>query len=407
MLYFFPVHFCFLEEGSLNLRLNDCKRYMKRINQTSKTNEITLQEATKIAAIIKSYNQRRYDINQLYVEIDALESCIERSPQLVIQTVLFIIANYYKRVLVLFDELFFIPISIMFIINWIVTLFSIAKSVLRYRNARRFPASSNGIGMFIQAVAVSIWIAGKTIFISGALANMPYLHPIAPVLQIIIVYLAHLLSNRCRPSNSFETTIGTATTSAFFRPVQWKLSSNIPTDNNKIEYPSYVTNRKGQISGKCHDQREDPNDKLEKYHGKRKRCLCLQNNGGILIMLGLEILSFVIFMGLGKFVRMYRNRIDVKQIHAHGSLEEYFLPWFEIIFVDIKLSHHLIVIAGLIGIFGVYLVFTYLYYKVGHPKKLILNNIQNEEDVDSITNNLWANLGLYPPNGQQEMINDT
>ena len=194
---------------------------MNRIDEIKKKNDNVSLEIMKTTQKIDTFIRRLHNINQLYADIDILETCFERSPQLVIQTVLFIIANYYSRVLYLFDELLFIPITYVFILNWISTILAIANSILRYRNAKRFPMLSTTAGTVLQKLALSVLISGKIVFISAAVANMPYLHPLGILAEILLAFFIHLAVARCRPTrigkNLLYSTVGIATTSAFYR----------------------------------------------------------------------------------------------------------------------------------------------------------------------------------------------
>ena len=343
----------------------------------------------EIASNLEDLNRRLHNLNQFHAEIDIIETAVERSPQLVVQTVLFIIANYYSRVLVLFDELLFVPIKVVFVVNWFQTIIAMTNSIVRYRNVKRFPMSTPAIGSIFQKLAISIWIAGKTMFISASLANMPFLHPIGPILEMTIVFLFHLIISRFKPTKNMETTFGIAVTSVFHRP-QPRPSARTEDESNNNE-----------------------NSQKSKFTKFFEPYLSLRANGGILSMLMLEILSFSIYLGISKLVRANRTPINYEKYIEQksssnlnqqyrknlgdGGLKEFFLPWFNIIFVNVEIVHIACAIAVLFGLYCIYLLLIFAYYKIGHPKSLIINNWKEKEDKKTgieISNQLWEHLEL-------------
>lgn len=426
LVYVFPIHFCLLEQGFLNYKIHEAQQNIFRIDQVKKKNDDDVShQIMKTSKKLEDFNRRLHYINQLYAEIDILETCFERSPQLVIQTVLFITANYYSRVLYLFDELLFIPITYVFVLNWFLTVHSITNSILRYRNAKRFPMSSALVGTILQRFALFILISAKILFISAAVANMPYFHPIGPILEITIVFLFHLIFTRCRPSKALYTTVGIATTPAFYRPPSKKsktLQKKIPMMNNPdLQIPLNETEDKQDLEmssykdlSEASELKEEQQLSTEHYanssgeKNESNKCqmffgpyMSLRSNGGILSNAMLEVLSITIYFGIGKLVRYIRKHlheeIDENKILAElkkegKEVQKLFLPLVKLILIDVDIVAIVIVIAVLLGTFILYLGLVRLYYKYGHPKHLIINNINENEPEEKISRQLHAQL---------------
>ena len=411
LVYIFPIHFCLLEQGYLNYNVFEAQQYIERIDQDKKKNDNVSLEIMKTSRKLEIFNQRLHYINQLHAEIDIIETCFERSPQLVVQTVLFIIANYYSRVLYLFDELLFIPINYVFVLNWFSTVYSISNSILSFRNAKRFPLSTAITGTILQKAAMFVWISGKIVFISVALSNMPYLHPIGPILEIIFVFFIHVLVSRCMPTHSLYTTVGIATTSAFYRPptrTTKTLSRKKPLSPDQ-DLLDEEANSEHSTASSCYGKNKPNNCSkiLEPY-------MSLRRNGGILSTIMLEALSIAIYFGIGKLVRYLRKQeildYEIKirdQMNEKNKEQDIFRHWFELVFVNVNLTSIAVVIAILFGLFGLYLGIVFLYYKFGHPKHLIINKLIENEPEEKIVSNLWEQLDLSPTSKKDnERAND-
>ena len=435
LVYFFPIHFCLLEQAYLSHRIKKAKEHMNRMDHFNvshfrsfiKTDEKVSHEILATSDELDNLNRNLHYINQFYAELDILETNFERAPQLVIQTVLFIIANYYHRVLYLFDELLFIPITYAFILNWIFTILAITNSILRFRNAKRFPISTDITGTILQKLALFILISGKIVFISAAVANMPYLHPIGPFSEIIIVFLFYQLITCCRGRTRLYTTVGIATTSAFYRPPakpSKTLKTKMPMANNPD--PETKTNEVKDKKGikilpseKTHEVslliEKEPkstsysatDSREEKQQDKFRRFLqpymSLRANGGILSTLILEIVSITIYFLIGKLAR-YLRKLEGLEIDEIAKLEELkeegkevqrlFAPLVHLIFVDVGPIYIVAVIGVLVLTFILFLLVVYCYYNLGHPKRLILQNIDKIEPVEEISNQLREHLDL-------------
>lgn len=413
LVYIFPIHFCLLEQGYLNYKVYEAQQYIKRIDQYKKKNDNVSLEIMKTSRKLEIYNQRLHFINHFYAEIDIIETCFERSPQLVVQTVLFIIANYYSRVLYLFDELLFVPINYIFVLNWFSTVYSISNSILRFRNAKRFPLSTAITGTILQKAAMFVWISAKIVFISVALSNMPYLHPIGPIFEITFVFFIHLLVSRCKPTHSLYTTVGIATTSAFYRPptrttkTLRRRKAESPDPDQDL-FDEEADSEQSPTSSCCRKKKPNNCSKiLEQY-------MSLRRNGGILSTIMLEALSLAIYFGIGKLVRYLRKQeileYEIKirdHMNEKNKEQDIFRQWFELVFVNVNLTYIAVVIAILFGLFGLYLGVVFLYYKFGHPKHLIINKLIENEPEEKIVNNLWEHLDLSPPsNKDNERTND-
>ena len=447
LVYFFPIHFCLLEQAYLNHRIKKAKEHMNRMDHFNashfrsfiKTDEKVSQEVLATSHELDILNRNLHYINQFYAELDILETNFERAPQLVIQTVLFIIANYYHRVLYLFDELLFIPITYAFILNWIFTILAITNSILRFRNAKRFPMSTDITGTILQKLALFILISGKIVFISAAVANMPYLHPIGPFSEIIIVFLFYQLITCCRGRTRLYTTVGIATTSAFYRPPakpSKTLQTKMPMANNpdpetktneakdKKEIKILPSENTHEVSLLIEKEQKSTShsataSREEKQPNKVRMSLqpymSLRANGGILSTLILEIISITIYFLIGKLAR-YLRKLEGLEIDEIAKLEELkeegkevqrlFAPLVHLIFVDVGPIYIVAVIGVLVLTFTLYLSVVYFYYNWGHPKRLILQNIAKIEPIEEISNQLKEHLDLISSDIQNRKRDD-
>ena len=218
----FPLHFVHLELFYLEFSVQKAHRELQLIMERQIKNGETLSnisvEVLRVAQKLEDLHHRLFSVNQFHAELDIIETVFEREPQLIVQSTLFLTSIYYTRLLQYFDKLFGIPIMHVFILNWCITILGMANSVLRYRNAKRYPMSSGMMGTILQTIAVAILLSGKIVFVSAALSSYPYFHPVGLCIKIVLMYLFQVFSTKCKPRDTFEVVIATSTISSFFRP---------------------------------------------------------------------------------------------------------------------------------------------------------------------------------------------
>ena len=146
--------------------------------------------------------------------------------------------------------------------------------------------------------------------------------------------------------NSFYVVIATATCAAFFRP-------------------------------------EEISEKGKNYRIFRYLNQYLRMMGGIFSTVLLEMLSILIYMALGYEIRKFRldHKIDfhniIKQVKSKWATN--LRPVLEMSSYDIKIPYPIII--GIVCAPAVYTIFKLIYYKLCHPKKIIMNNRKKKLDV--------------------------
>ena len=101
---------------------------------------------------------------------------------------------------------------------------------------------------------------------------------------------------------------------------------------------------------------------------------------------------------------MFLRKLEGLEIDEIAKLEELkeegkevqrlFAPLVHLIFVDVGPIYIVAVIGVLVLTFILYLSVVYCYYNLGHPKRLILQNIDKIEPVEEISNQLREHLDL-------------
>ena len=210
-----------------------------------------------------------------------------------------------------------------------MSAWGIVNSVIKYKDARRFPVSPGIAGQVLQIIAVASLTIGRILFITLCLNNSPYFHPVGSILQLGCIYLF----NRCilkRPA-SIETTVLPSLLPAFYKPEKIE-----PTD-------SWVVR------------------KLKSY-------------GGIFITIIYESLTILIFSVL-RYVIPYVIQ-SPKELENKESSKSVSQTILKMVFQRYMKEYKIVVFMEMVGFWLIFVViyacFLYLYCKKGHPYKVIL-----------------------------------
>ena len=199
-----------------------------------------------------------------------------------------------------------------------------------------------------------------------------------------------------------RTTVGIATSSVFYRPEETDVDGKqkVKTSSGRNPKTSENLNRIWILSNgtlrrnaqeRISSNEKNQQGKIEKFF---KPYLSLRANGGILSMLMLEMLSFCIYLGISKYIRTIRKPIKRPIALRDDGLQEIFYPWFRIIFINVEIEHIACAIAVLLGLFCIYLLLIFVYYRIGHPKSLIINNWNKQENKEEESSKLWERLEM-------------
>jgi hypothetical protein len=191
----FPLHYTILMVCWVNVELNLLKYKMAKILENETCTEEEENDAAnslhEISQEIDSLMTQSYYLNNLHSEIDLIESAFERCPQAIVQFAFFILMGQFKRLEILFDSKLGIPLQTFLIITWIIPVFTIIKSSLRYIHRKRYPITPGLLGYAIQATSVACLVAPKLICISFALLNSVPLHPLFFSVDLVFIMIVH------------------------------------------------------------------------------------------------------------------------------------------------------------------------------------------------------------------------
>lgn len=341
----FPIHASVLEQFKIQYKLLEIDREINhqlgiKCSSGPTTDAITMVE--NWAQRIDELNKQLHAVNQLYSEIQIIESAGERELQLVIQTILFVYAQYFPRLLTLFDDVFGIPVYTVFVVNWIIGLMTITNSVINYRSSKRFPFAPGLLGKILIFLTVFILVFGKVVFVTASLGNFPYLHPVAHGLKIVLTYLYSRWIFNHKGEKNFETVIAASIVGAFF---------TVPKKDflNK-------------------------NNKYKEFFSKF---------GGLISVVILECMSYILYGAFGITLRSLSLPKDIN-VNIIGDFALTHKTYFEEIFL--KFDYKFVLVwPGMI--ITLYMIFVTAYYYKGHPKKIIINekNKHNELGNDKKT----------------------
>ena len=125
--------------------------------------------------------------------MQVLETALEREPQTVVQLSLFILMKRFKRIRLLFSSYFGISIETIFVVTWLLTMFSITNTVYGYIHSKRWPITPGLLGTIIQLLAIGCLVTSKLVLISITLLNAVYLHIFLYGFNMLLIFLYYKL----------------------------------------------------------------------------------------------------------------------------------------------------------------------------------------------------------------------
>ena len=142
-----------------------------------------------IANEIDACHQQLYHINKFYRKIQVMESFAERQFQTVLFTTLMMFSAEFPRIRILFDGALSGHYWTLLSFNWVLTVWGIINSVIKYKDARRYPVTPGIMGQGIQIILVASLTVGRILFVTACLHNSPYFHPIGVVINMACISL--------------------------------------------------------------------------------------------------------------------------------------------------------------------------------------------------------------------------
>ena len=404
----FPLHSVILEQLYIEFKIKEIHRQIVDTFQTTlDESEALIDNHIKFLRQVdelEHLKHRLFYLNQFLAEIEMIENTFERELQLVVQTTLFLLAIYYTRILLYFDELFGIPIRYVFALNWCWTIFSISKNTLRYRNAKRYPMTPSFTGWLLQLLTVMVFVSGKILFVSAALSSYPYLHPIGHCIKMIVIYLFYAAYTKCKTEDLFDAVISTATSACFFRfPASSTSEKSTNPRKETVKESDSCTESKG--NGTNLSENEITVDGVDRASTSDSRCDSLSKRilttkifsrfGGIFCTLAIEIISGLIYTGLGFIIRRLRwdHKIKIDELTPKSAFDKKLLPLLETFFIDVNKIY---LIIGITSVPITYLVLKLLYYQLGHPKKCLINMAGNKQKAQELRKNIDKLRREYP-----------
>ena len=336
----FPIHFCKMEEFEIEFKIRSIEREItKELNKINEEgyNDFSAYVIEK-AAVLQNLHKQLYELNDLYCQIQVVESVGEREFQIVLQTLLYVQAQYYLRLGTLFNEQFGIPITVLFVASWTIGILSVSNSIIKYRNSHRFPFGPGILGKILIFLTVMILVIGKTVFVSAALLNMPYLHPLVHIIKILITYLYNRFLWRKTDSHCIESVLAASVVAAFIR---------VPKSNS-----------------------ETRNFTLRKF---------LIMSSGIPSVLILELISYVLYDVVGNIARQFTTLQEIDE-DGLGDNAKKWMYYYKIVFRQLDITF---AISWFAVVILLYLIFVMLYYYRGHPKKDIINEKKKDKPTKS------------------------
>ena len=228
----FPMHFIFLQKCALNINNlfleNELKVAYREAFKRSKVFQVDVL-ATDIITIsnkVQKMKHQLYHLNKLESEMQVLETALEREPQTVVQLCLFILMRRFKRIRLLFSSYLGISIETIFLVTWVLTMFSIANSVYGYLHSKRWPISPGFLGTIVQLLAIGGLVASKLLLIAITLLNAVYLHIFLYGFNMLIIFLYYKLFSG-NMETYFEHTLVTGIAPAFYKSAQKASKSRI------------------------------------------------------------------------------------------------------------------------------------------------------------------------------------
>ena len=194
----FPIHFTLLEKCKLKMRIAWLEyKLVQQLKEQSLMAECTEETAKMIAKIAEELDElekQDHSLNILECEIQMLETCLEREPQLIVQISLFILMNHFSRIKLLFEDSFYgIPLDYIMIVTICLTVYSMMTSIKRFRDRKIYPNTSGFFGTILYLLAITALLIPKLLVISFSLLNMVYLHPLIYFLNTLIIVAVNRL----------------------------------------------------------------------------------------------------------------------------------------------------------------------------------------------------------------------
>ena len=170
----FPVHFTILEQCRIHIKMAYLEHMIIRtLNDLDRMEKCTEKVAGSIEEFANEFDElekQLHHLNNLECEIQIIETCLEREPQLIVQISLFILMNRFSRIKLLFeDSIYGIPLDYIMIVTIGMTLFSMVSSIKRFRDRKKFPNTSGIMGTIIHLTAIVALLVPKLLLISFSL----------------------------------------------------------------------------------------------------------------------------------------------------------------------------------------------------------------------------------------------
>jgi len=315
---------------------------------------LMVNEVIRTSNKIEQLENQLYHINKIECEIKVIETALESEPQTVVQLCLFILMKRFKRIKLLFTSYVGISIETVFVVSWLMTLFSIANSVYGYLHSKRWPISPAFFGILFQIFAIAFLVLSKPVLIAITLLNAVYLHPFLYIANMFFIFLyPKLFSGEIEID--FHHTMVTGIAPAFYKSSKKASKSTIIRRCSKI---------------------------LQKY-------------GIIINSVILHLIPLMIYSAMGAILRITTFQYNIKETyedidnHTNNTAKSNGIETNEdipsnleyILFYQPLHNFPIYFVVGYIICIGMYVVFTAIYYRAFHPWKNIIWDTKYNEHI--------------------------
>lgn len=337
----FPIHFILFGKALLNCRIlleiHSLKKLLRKNHPTQTS--IDDNTAEKIIGIINRldlYAKESYHLTMLETNIQIIETIAEREPQSVVTLCLFFLMQNFNRIKLLFESSAKVEISIQkfLIITWTISVISIVKSIFARLHSHRYPIEPGIIGKILQHLSIAIIELARLILISVSLLNAMYLHVFLYAFNLMIAYFFCKFSYR-DISNLYEHVPFIILIPTFYSSTDMRKRKNDVHNTTIRKYSNLI---------------------LEKFVSP----------------LSLYMITFVVYCSIGAILRQTTFPYNIKLKDDKDIQND--LP-----ILDKSAFQNYIIDFPYLEVFGIYtgaialhLLLSLVYYRIGHPWKVIL-----------------------------------
>jgi hypothetical protein len=242
----FPMVFLPLQKCKIGMKLAHLEykisKLLNGIENDQEYSDSIGESVLEIADEVEALAKQLHHLNHIECEVQILETCLEREPQLAISCVMLVLMKQFSRIRILFDSFFGIGIEVLIIGCIMTTMIAIIRSIKRYRDKDRFPNTSGLFGTVIQLLSISCLLVPKMVIITLALLNLIYIHALLYFVNVLLVIFVYRLFYHT--NITIIEALVTATCPAYCKPAKFtdnETGEDVPQTLRRRIGPSMVT----------------------------------------------------------------------------------------------------------------------------------------------------------------------